>query len=437
MNAQAAGAISLLPLGLLPGVSDAMSAPRQALFSALGSSDGSGSQLLQSLFGIDPESTAGSWGGTAAEVLGDPLNLVMGGAAGLAGKGIAKLGSMGKLAELAALEEQGRGLATLGRGVTQGARHPLMMEQPTEQAFLKMARNQLPTAMGRGDNAVLLGEATAGRGLPSDELGEARSWLDRLLPAEEAGKREPPRYLDADLRYFRDKTSRAAKAEGLPLGGDTKGRFDASGSPMPMGGAAANPRFPNPMGSFDPLRMLTPDEHVLQGIQAAPPMANPLNGRGGEILRAADLTELRRGILENNSAHNSAAFDSFLDRTPKYEAEKVLKPKTYGTNSAGSPMANLTADEQMRAAIAARSSPAFQGIDVSDRFPRFQPNDPLSMGGNEVGLRLPEAIAVNQNARGRALAQSQQLSPLLQQLMLAGSGGSLGGAAGLRLANQG
>lgn len=73
---------------MLDQIGQVLDAPRMALFQALGADDGSGSALLQALLGIDPGSDMGKYGGLAAEVLGDPLNLLGAGAVGLAGKGV-------------------------------------------------------------------------------------------------------------------------------------------------------------------------------------------------------------------------------------------------------------------------------------------------------------------------------------------------------------
>lgn len=72
-----------IPLAFLPGVSDMFDAPRRKLFTALGADEsGSGSSLLNSLLGVDQESDLGKYGGLAAEMIGDPLNLLSAGALG-------------------------------------------------------------------------------------------------------------------------------------------------------------------------------------------------------------------------------------------------------------------------------------------------------------------------------------------------------------------
>ena len=73
---------------MLDQIGQALDAPRLALFELMGADDGSGSALLQALLGIDPNSGLGKYGGLAAEVALDPLNLLGAGAVGLAGKGV-------------------------------------------------------------------------------------------------------------------------------------------------------------------------------------------------------------------------------------------------------------------------------------------------------------------------------------------------------------
>jgi hypothetical protein len=90
----------------------ALSIPREQLFKMLGSKDGSGSALLQALGGIDPESAGGRYGGLAAEIAGDPLNLLTLGGSALAGAGVKGLQAARRAGQVG---ELGAALAAGGR----------------------------------------------------------------------------------------------------------------------------------------------------------------------------------------------------------------------------------------------------------------------------------------------------------------------------------
>ena len=102
----------LMASSVLPGVLGVFDAPRKAAFEALGADDGSGGALLEAILGVDRNSGVGKYGGVAAEMLLDPLNLVGAGAAKLGVKGINLAGKAmraGKVADL------GRDVASIDR----------------------------------------------------------------------------------------------------------------------------------------------------------------------------------------------------------------------------------------------------------------------------------------------------------------------------------
>lgn len=114
MNFAQLGAAAGAPLGLLPSAFGALSAPREELFRLLGSPDGSGSALLQALLGVDPNSAGGQYGGVAAEMLLDPLNLAMVPMTGGLGMLAGRAAMAPKLAEAAGLGSQISKLRSLG-----------------------------------------------------------------------------------------------------------------------------------------------------------------------------------------------------------------------------------------------------------------------------------------------------------------------------------
>src|SRR5262245_28532632 len=59
--------------GLLGQAGEMLSAPRRALWSALGAGEGSGAELAGATFGLDPEGTAAQLLGVPMEIAGDPL----------------------------------------------------------------------------------------------------------------------------------------------------------------------------------------------------------------------------------------------------------------------------------------------------------------------------------------------------------------------------
>lgn len=79
--------------GLLGQLGDALSAPRRAIWSALGAPE-HGNELVSNLTGLDKDSPWAHALGLGAEVLGDPLTY----AGGFIGKGIGSLTSLGRAA---------------------------------------------------------------------------------------------------------------------------------------------------------------------------------------------------------------------------------------------------------------------------------------------------------------------------------------------------
>lgn len=455
MSPGTVGALSMLPLGFLPGVSDMLSAPREALFKGLGGAfgsgegDGSGSGLLQALFGTDPNSGLGRWGGLAAEVAGDPLNLVGAPLAGLAGKGLVRLSQAPKLAELNALREQAGGLATLSRGVENAAAAPL------PQAVGPFARGIDPAA----EQARFLARSNLdSRSLPAFDAAEAQRLPTGLSP--DAGKdalrgavADPKNlgagndlYAGPDLRYFRDATSRQA-AGAIPTRGPV--------GDIPGAAALFRSRM---LGQPDPADV---ERHVAGLFGRLPEIPNPLPGRSDEVYRAANLPDLRAQMLDANALHNDAARTAAMSQMTAPDRALLADPARMTHNPA---YTGLTPAEEARAYAAARSSPEFNpradvvrqwddpllnrgpnSIVPLDPLAHYNPGtgldlsgatrDPFTLRGPALRLKVDQAQARNAIAQQGAAGQLDQISPLLQQLMQVGSMGALGGAAGYRLAN--
>lgn len=122
--------------GLAGQLGDTMSAPRRAVWGALGLPD-SGSELLHQTLGMDPDSLMTKGLGMGAEVLGDPLTY--------AGMGLGKLGGMG--AEGAA--------GALGRFLGD------------ESGALKIPASMLGDAAKAGEASAELQGGTRALGLPT------------------------------------------------------------------------------------------------------------------------------------------------------------------------------------------------------------------------------------------------------------------------------
>lgn len=157
---------------------DALNAPRKGLFQMLGSDDGSGSGLLQNAFGVDPESGLGRYGGMAAEVAGDPLNLIGLGLTAGAGKGTNAL--------LKAL--RGGEVADAGLGVA-NATADLGAARRLEQAATDAAGTFNPATMGPGNLPVASlfpeGQQFSRAGdLKWEKLGSANSRQSRSLGSD-------------------------------------------------------------------------------------------------------------------------------------------------------------------------------------------------------------------------------------------------------------
>ena len=131
------------------------------MFQSLGSSDGSGSELLSAIAGVDPESGLGRYGGVAAELALDPMNLVMGGAAGLVGKGVSAAGKAAKAARVA------------------GATDDLAAGNRLAQAVGDAAGTYNPATMGPGN--FPLGDA--GQILPEMMIGGRKAAGVRAMPS--------------------------------------------------------------------------------------------------------------------------------------------------------------------------------------------------------------------------------------------------------------
>jgi hypothetical protein len=97
LGAVGAGGGSVLG-GLLGQAGDALSAPRRALWTALGGPE-HGNELVGQLTGMDPQSALARALGVGAEVFLDPLTIGGGLAGGLLGKGYAAAASRGRALE--------------------------------------------------------------------------------------------------------------------------------------------------------------------------------------------------------------------------------------------------------------------------------------------------------------------------------------------------
>lgn len=143
-------------LDLIGGLGDALSAPRRAVWGALGLPE-HGSQAVANLLGVDPQGLLAKGLGLGAEVLGDPLTYATMGL----GAGAAKLGTR-------ALGQAGRGLGGI-EVAAQAGRSPILkaLESPETASAVGLGR-----AAG-APNSALIEAAGAGRVARNQALGEA------------------------------------------------------------------------------------------------------------------------------------------------------------------------------------------------------------------------------------------------------------------------
>jgi hypothetical protein len=147
-------------------VLEMLNLPREQLFQLLGSEDGSGSMLLQALLGANPDNPLTQAGGFATEMALDPMNLLMMGGAGIAGKGINAVMAAKKAKQMGSLGEELSLAQRLG-----GAADDAM-------GTVNMAAG--PGGLPLGSEAQLLPEAIqgAGYGRASGGMGPINAGLD-------------------------------------------------------------------------------------------------------------------------------------------------------------------------------------------------------------------------------------------------------------------
>ena len=153
-----AGAAAGAGLGdVAEGVFDTLNAPRRFLWDkAFGTS--SGSELLRNIFGMDQEGFGAQLGGTALEMLLDPVNLLGAGALGKAGSllGGAGKGLATRAAERAAVAGELGAVNKLRQSATSGLR-TLEGAEDTAQALSKGA-SAIPSQAGLTYNPEVLSE---------------------------------------------------------------------------------------------------------------------------------------------------------------------------------------------------------------------------------------------------------------------------------------
>lgn len=198
MNPFASGAAGGVAGGILGQLDPVLGAPRRAIQGMVGSAIGapeaqSGSELLKAMFGVDPQSAEGQFGGMAADMAMDPLTYL--GALGGGGAGV--LSGEGAIAkELADLDKIEAGTqAAMARNGAMESYSPVgqMGMTPLDSMLPENVSGMMPEAsrtfpnagamepadprMAQGikNNPFLRQTAAANPGMARADLGDVRS----------------------------------------------------------------------------------------------------------------------------------------------------------------------------------------------------------------------------------------------------------------------
>ncbi len=371
----------------------ALSIPREQLFKALGSRDGSGSALLAQL-GVDPESSLGQYGGIAAEMVGDPLNLLSLGGAAAAGAGIKGLQTArraGQIGEVGADLTAGTRLAEAAGGRTAMAAQDAL--NPGAINFL-----QGPGGMPV-QNAVMQRELQ----MPASMMGNSQvvspAGMFEVAPEQLRVAQQhamPPDFKNvvgsgstAGERGMNARAERMGMLDQLPRDGAGNLKYD--GLPDYVTGFGGPDAMSNPqtLSGFGAKQYQQGQLEAFKG----------LNGPGTPNRNA--MAAFRADDLAGNAAANASNSDALLQQlgTPMDGLYKALGP------NADSVLARVQGNPQLMSALT---------------------------GGN-TATELPALLAALQAKMGGL--QAAPISSLPSQLATMGIGGAAGGRMGTQAIN--
>lgn len=320
--------------GILGTIGDVLSAPRRMLWGALGGPE-HGNQLMSQLFGMDENSGVAKGLGFGAEMLLDPLNMILAapllkGAMGAsrAGAGAMEALNAAKAAEAAGAAGAAGAASRIGGGGATAAREALLLQEQGNVARQLAKEATMAQDLGRADLlGMSMGQTKAfQQATPETIAAFEAAGLGRGTPG--TMRTLAPGYEVGGLEVMGGRLPQGATMAPVsyPTGGLTKAGNPAmrsSGSAVAIGpeglpqmpAGAADQLLMSPMGSSgDELAAMLAQRTRPAGMRGQAEIGQDITGnilRQGQMRRVAGVTDrLRQQAIMGDVAARQAAVDA-------------------------------------------------------------------------------------------------------------------------------